>query len=330
MLLGPRQLGGAAIALLLLAGCAVPTSVVPTPVGTSNATASLGSSQPTLSASEIDAIHFRSTVGLRSDVGWIRQVAADPSSNVLAYGVPLTAVESAELDARPRSSEGVARAIYDYGHLLPGWAGLYVDTGVVVGMFTDTIARHRTALARLLNPAAHWDLTQAMWSAAELSGFKARLTSDEDWLASIGAVFESSLVDTPGNRIVLRISSKDARAPALIIDHFNGERWLRVQSDGVGPWSGPRGTLAVRVLSASGVPVENAECVPEPDVGSAFESGDVGILTSSEGWCVVSGVGATWFDVDIFVSLGGRHKVGTGRALVLANAVVELTIKLQE
>jgi hypothetical protein len=318
----------ALLGALLVVGCAMPR---PEPTVATAEPTPLEALEPVLAPAEMaNAIRFRTSVGLPADQAWIERVAADPASDKIRYGTPLTPVEGADLDARGLNVDAVENIIHTYGSQQPDWSGMFIDQhdgGLVVALFADRIPEHQAAIARLANPQARWEVRQARWSRTQLEAFHALVTAEEPWLATVDASFDSSAIDETNNRILLRISSTNPAAPALIIEHFDGAAWLRVESDGIGRWKGPRGNLEVEVVTPDGAPMLHADCVPEPDVQSANVPGDMGTGTSDAGICSFVNVAASWFDVRIFVSgPGPRREVGLGRAHVPAGGTVRIRV----
>lgn len=286
-----------------------------------------------LSPQEIlDARRFRELFGLRADDAWIRQVAADPTSEAgeTAYGVPLTPAERADLDQRADKSHPIAEVIEAYGSGQPDWGGLFIDQtlgGIVVGLFTDQLDLHREAIRNQLYPGAAFEVRKVRWTLAKLQALAARILEDREWLGTVAAAWDGSGVDIGANVVVLRISSANAAASDLITAHYEAQGQLRVESDGTGPILLPPGTLVVTARDARGRPVPGLDCVPIPDVAGAFDGG-IGYQTNEDGVCEIP-VRATGYEVRVETSIGGeRVTVGSGRTVVPPNGrgLIEILI----
>jgi hypothetical protein len=280
-----------------------------------------------------EAIRFRSSVGLRADEAYVRQLAVDPTAStaVTLYGVPLTPDEIAELDKRARNSDLVAETLKTYGRDHPDqWAGTFVDQrggGMVVIQFTGDLNEHRAALSKLVNPAASWEVRDARWSLADLASKRDLIEADRGWFETIDASYVRSVALPIDNVVELRISSANPAAPDLVTEHFHGDGWLRVLSDGVGVWDGPRGDLRVQVTDAAGRRLQGADmmCLPIPDEPAAYRDGPVGV--SFEGVCRAFALGATSYDVQILQRAGDEWKVvARARTTIVADREVEIVI----
>lgn len=325
-----------AAALLLAASVGAFTGAcgaTPTPWATPMVTPS---PSPHLSPEEIaQAVRFRVSTGLRSDEAWVRVVAADPRSDTEAYGLPLTAAEVADLSARVANADAIADVIDAYAQRQPDYAGLYIDQlrqGTVTVRFTGDPAPHVAAISALVAPGARWRVEPARWTVVDLEMLRREVDDQEAWFTTIGVAYDGTALDVRENRVSLRISSDNPAAPQLVLDHFRGADWLRVESDGVGPWTGGYGVLRVRVVSATGgPPPKSATCELEPDRPISFTLGDSGIGISNAGFCGFSRVPATDYDIVIVVHDGrGGRELGRGRASVLADAVTEVVVTVDE
>src|SRR5439155_7061484 len=125
----------------------------------------------------------------------------------------------------------------------------------------------------------------------------------------------------------LEISSRNPDASAAIIAHFDGADWLEVMSDGIGAWTGPRGTLVMHVVTPAGEPVEDAMCTIDPDDPAAqYDNGDVGMATRPDGLCRFEQIGATWFDAIAWLDVQNVRLEGHTRVLVIADKVTEVHV----
>jgi hypothetical protein len=283
-----------------------------------------------------DAIRFRTSVGFRADEAYVRQLSGDPSTalGVSLYGVPLTAAEIAELDKRARNEDLVAGTLTRYGEDHPDdWAGTFIDQaggGMVVIRFTGDLDEHRFALSKVVNPAAHWEVRAASWSVAELESRRRAIEADRDWFETIKASYVRSATPAIDNVLEVRISSANPAAPDLVMQHFNGAGWLRVVSDGIGSWDGPRGDLRVQVTDATGRNLRGGDfmCLPIPDKPAAYVDGPSGV--SFDGVCRAFALGATGYEIQI-LERSGEDWIVVGRTdtTILAGQEREIVIQIK-
>jgi len=323
----------AALAVLLAAACGFgdPSTTPDTPAvsGAPQATAAV----PQLNASELEeAIRFRETFGLRADVFWIRQVAADPESRGLVeFGVLLTPEEFGDMMRRNGIGlDSIKRMVVGYGLAHPrDWAGLFTDQqrgGILVAQFSANLDEHREALLGQLGPNAPLEIREVEWSDAELRAKADTLRGTEDWFLTIPAVLTGWGVDVTTNRISIKISSVNGDATKLIEEHFGWEGLVQVESDGTGEFLIPRGTLRVVVRDGAGQPVRGVRCEGEPDVGSG--AGGLSPRTDREGTCLLD-LPATGVWVHIVRGSGPTREIlGTGRAVVVPGEAREVVIDL--
>jgi len=211
---------------------------------------------PSLDDETREAARLRTAYGLRHDLAWIRQVAADPTS-VLDFGVPMLPAETASLFARNDLPDPVRRVLDAYGHT-DEFGGLYIDNaqgGVVVVLWTTDPAVHDAAIRPML-PACHpVEFRQVRWSERELRGWQDRISADMDWMTDIAAKLTGVGVDTSDNVVAIDISSANPDAADLIVAHYAApDGMIRVISDGTGAHLLPSGTVVGHVLMADGRP----------------------------------------------------------------------------
>ena len=321
-----------ALASLVLASLAV--AACASPALDQTAAPAIASASPVISELAVrEAIAFRTRFGLRADEAWVLAVAADPASEAgrAAYGTPLTRDELAELNARAANGHELSTLTEQYGgEHSDEWAGGYLVTasGVYVARFTGHLAEHEAALRRLASPIARLEVRGAEWTYAELNRQAWAIAADTDWLPSIHAWFARSGVDVASNRVLLRLSTANPDAAQAAMDHYEGEGWLVVESDGVGRWEGPRGTALIRAVTRSGRPAVGLDVVLTPDEPSAHL--DDGYLTGLDGISRISGAGATGYRVELFLETEdeGWLLVGRGRIVVMPDTVTKVTIRV--
>lgn len=292
---------------------------------------------PDLEEATLAAIQKRAEYGLRRDLAWVRQVAADPRATT-DFGVPMLPEEIESLFARNQLSDPVQAAMGRYGQG-DQFGGLYLDNalgGVIVVLWTSDPATLEATIRPQL-PRCHPVLfRQVRWSEAELRRWQNRIAADWDWFAEIPAAPQGVGADITQNVVTVEISSAGPAAADIIIAHYGAPTgMIRVESDGTGAALLPTGTVVGRVLTADGRrPGPNDLMV------------DNGSPDDPPGWC---GGG----DVGYGVGVDGRfeYPCKTGRRTILiqdwtsdgehpviasvvvevpAGGVVEVTIRLPE
>lgn len=234
-----------------------------------------------------------------------------------------------------RTADEVADIIQAYGAGQPTWAGVFIDHQTkrgVVGLFTDDLEIHEAAIRLRVDPTARWELAPARWTLAQLEAFRQQVDADQSWLRTIDAWWDSTGLATDQNKVLLRISSADDDAVDLVREHYGGQSWLLIETDGIGRWEGPRGTLVAIAISRRGDRVAGLDCVPIADVPSAFTSGDIGFATDAAGICRIEGVGATGYTVELKRDATGNADwvvVGRGRVTVPPNGVGQVQIVVE-
>lgn len=250
---------------LVLAGCAAgagatannlspeaedgaPTGIAAPPSGASP------SPNPAPDALIAESIDFRTLRGLRADESWVRSVAADARST-MTFGVPLLPEEEGELEARPRAFSDLAPLLQDYAARYPGeFGGMYVDPpggDRVVVMFTDRLAEHEAALAKLVHPAAWLQLRETPVAERDLDALMERIARDADALRSAGIFVVEMSRDDVARTVDLRVSTERPDAAGLLIGLY-GLSVTAAVIDPTGAYLKPRATLVGRTVDAAG------------------------------------------------------------------------------
>lgn len=280
---------------------------------------------PSLPADLAAAIAFRLSFGLRADEPWVRQVALDPSART-ETGVPLMPAEQVQVDRQMATASSVMSTVKSYAATQPEYAGARIDQqrgGTVVVSFSGHAAEHRAALARILPPDARLEVVEVRFTRDELLALS-RQVGDGEWMRAIGAVLQSSGVDTARNMVRVQISSANPDAGKEIIEHYGGQGRMYVESDGIGVALMPTGTLVVVAVDERGRPVGSllVNCTGDlPNTGT----GDVGYGTDARGeWR--ADLTATGYRVD--VSAAGVI-VGSARAVVKAGELTTVRVTVR-
>jgi hypothetical protein len=275
---------------------------------------------PSISLDDLAAaVRFREAFGLRSDEAWIIQVARDPSSahGTDVFGVPLTPAEVGELERRAIANDELQPVLESYGQRFADmYSGVWLaDDGTLLILFTKQIEEHRRALGSMIQPGAKVDVREARWTLRELNAFAERVRNDIDWLPQIEAWPLGVDVHIGNNAVQLLISSANPDTAEEIAEHFGADGWLRVESDGIGRWTGPTGSLTVIAVGPEGRPPPTLDCELVPDIRSAQPTEQFG--TDSDGRCHYRDIPAVGYTVNLRRSQGDTTVVvGTGRVNV--------------
>lgn len=317
----------------LVVGCdAGPTSESPSVSAPSIRTSDGPTAVPRLLVHEVaDARRFREDYGLRADDEWIRDVAADPTSDRTSFGVPLTTGEVAELNRRTAAADEIKNLVVDYALAhADEYAGAYTDQqrgGIFVAQFSGHVAEHKAALFARVRPGAPLEVREVRWSLEQLEAFASRLQGAGGWFRTIPAYLTGYGPNVPTNRVNVQISSVDPDAAAKIEAHF---RWtneiVEVETDGTGALLLPTGTLRIVARDSGGVPVPGLACVAIPDLDGAYEPRPIPMPTTDEiGRCVLR-LPATGYWIRLEVGEAPPELVAIGRAVVVADATMGVVI----
>lgn len=242
-------------------------------------------------------------MGLRADDLWISLVSADPSSRegTVVFGVPLLPWEFKQLVARTTTAVDAGAIVIEYGLTVPDdWHGSYIDQGrggIVVAEVFRNADRHRMALARLLPPAARWEVREVDQQTLDQIAFIERVKADRAWFRTINAEL-LDVVTNPmdGGIVELTYLAERRDLDAQIREHFGAPEWLRVERAGAPPWTGPVGDLVILAVDTNGRPVSGLLC----SLGAG-----TGLVTGPDGICRYPGAAATEGHVEL---LGGSEE----------------------
>ena len=293
----------------------------------------------TPSPDEADSIRLRTSMGLRSDIAWIRAVAADPRSS-LEYSVPLLPEEIAEIDARAVNADAVVVAIdrYTAAHA-DEFGGLYLDqehaAGAVTTLWTAHLDQHAAAMRALVHPTARIAFKAARFTYAELRAFQDRISADWGWMRDVGIAPMGVGVDIIANRVEIDVSSADPDAAPIVTDYYAAPPgMLAVISDGTGAALIRSGTIRGRVLDANGRP-PGERLVTElilqwtSDGPGDCGGGDIGYGLLGDGsFELPCQAGGHTIQVQIGIPDAGWQTIASGHVVAIADAVVNLEIRL--
>jgi len=293
----------------------------------------------TPSPNEADAIRIRTEFGLRSDVAYIRQVAADPTASSVQFSVPMLPAEIAEINRRMLSVDAIRGLVVRYTEDHPEeFAGIYIDHdngGALTTMWTGHLDQHAAAIRELVSGSKAVAFRSARHSYRDLYAIQERIAADWEWMRAFEIAPTGVGVDILKNVVEVDISSANENATTLILDHYQlGPEFLEVISDGTGAALLQWGTVRGRVVDILGqAPGERiaGELILQwtSDGPGDCGSGDIGFGLGPDGsFEVPCQAGGHTIMVQIGVPDVGWETIGSGHVVAAANAVVPLEIRL--
>lgn len=256
-----------AVVILWIVGLALgacQAGIVPTPSQRPAATppaAAVWAEPP--SQAELEAIRFRTEMGLRADITHVRAVAADPSAG-MEFGVPLLREEIAELLSRAADVDAIVEVVEAEAAQFPrDYCGLYLDNqneGAVTSAWKSSLKLHERAIRSKLHPNANVAFLDCRYSEAEVNELCDQLNAaDHDWMLEIPAIPTSWGCGNANFRVEMSISSVVPDAADRVLRHY-AELYnlppgiLVVTSDGTGAALRPWGKILITVLRPNGKP----------------------------------------------------------------------------
>jgi hypothetical protein len=323
------------VLILVLAACASGAPSAPTTTG---APPAMDPTPPPAEASLppeiLDAIAFREEMGLRSDVGWVQAVAANPAA-ILDWGVPLMAFEIAELEGRPTGEDAMVGAVQAYLAAHPDIAGgLYLDQargGIVTMLVTEDPTGHEAAIREEIGPDAPLVVRQVRWTEQELMDLQQRIADGRAFLDGIPARMTTSSTDVIANQVELTISSAVPDAAQRIIAQFGAEEGqLRVVSDGTGLLLLPTGRVEGRITAPPGVDVQMLSPQYETDIDIGPRDA-VGIGVRPDGTFTIEDLPPATYRIYVLELLeAGNREVASAEVVVPPGAAASVDLVYQE
>ncbi len=303
--------------------------------------AATGTPEPPPGQSDADiqrAMTERRGFGLRSDEAWVRAVAANPLARIQMLDFPMLPQEEVEFQGRQQAFDRVTGMAQRYAAEHPDqFAGLFVDQvhRLVVVRFTGDVETHRAGILKLLPGGGPLDVRLARFSSADLEALAERITQDLDWFRSIDAAFTSAGLDEINNQVELGISTANAAAPGLILEHFGvPPEELSITSDGTGVQLQPRGKVRIRVTKADGSPPGPNEYMlawepDRPGAGAGDCGSEVGQGIPPNGRVELPCAPGGWTIKVQTPDAAGWHDIGSAHAVVPPGLAVDLAITIK-
>ena len=172
------------------------------------------------------AMRQRQLFGLRSDLAWVQQVAADPRARMEALDFPMLPEEEAEFGSRQHAYEAAVEVIERYAAShVDQFGGVYTDqpNHVVVSLWTHDPDGHLAELNKLGAVAKIIVARQVRWSERELRTVQDQI--DWGWFSEVDAKGEGVGADIVRNVVEIDISSANPDAPRHIVEHYVGCAW---------------------------------------------------------------------------------------------------------
>lgn len=294
----------------------------------------LATPAPDLPPEIVEAIAQREALGLRSDLGWVQAVAANPDVN-LDWGIPLLAFEAAELERRATGESELVGIVQGYlAEHADVSGGLYIDQragGVLTVLVTDDPAPHEAALRALAKPDARLAVRQVRWTEQELLDVQDRLVAEQASIASLPAFVSSTGVDIMDNRVTVDVSSAVPDVGQRIAAQVGAaEGQLHVVSDGTGLLLLPTGRIEGRVVAPPGTDLSALSPQFEADVPIGARDA-VGIAIDPDGTFTIESLPPTGYRVYL-LDLSGQEprEAGEVRVTVPPGAVALAEIVYEE
>lgn len=284
------------------------------------------------------AMRQRQLFGLRSDLAWVQQVAADPRAQMEALDFPMLPEEEAEFGSRQRAYEAAVEVIQRYAAShVDQFGGVYIDqpNHVVVTLWTDDPEGHLADLNKLGAVAKPIVARQVRWSERELRAVQDQV--DWDWFSEVDAKGEGVGADIVRNVVEIDISSANPDAPRHIVEHYIDALgippdMLVVTSDGTGAALLPFGTVRGVVTLADGSePGYNNLMVDGRGAGpGSCGGGDIGYGVGADGrFRIPCQVGEYTMVIEAPLPRdGGWVVVGRADVTVRADETVKVRIRL--
>jgi hypothetical protein len=268
-------------------------------------------------------VMFRRAYGLRSDREWLIKVATDPSASG-ELSVPLLPGEVDAVARRDLAIQQLAPAVERYGELFPDeFAGSFIATTRVVIRFTARVSTHLADLKALFGGTAPIQVVEAGQSVADLERIASDIEADSDWFKTVGVTLVQAEVAVLTNGVNVVYRADDSSVEPVIVEHFGSPAWLHLERAGSPSWDGPRGSLRVMVVDATGHPIDVTCQITSLDKRVTDE-----LLPreSMDGLCSAQGLPAVDWEIRASYEQGGTTTLAIARVHVPDGGVGTATI----
>jgi hypothetical protein len=212
-----------------------------------------------LDAETRQAIELRQQLGLRADLAWVQQVAADPNADTQLLAIPLTPAETLEIERRFAQSDEAAQIANAYAtEHRDSFAGLYIDQkrgSRIVVLFTADVGAHQAALDALWGEPGFIVVEAAAFTQSALHHIQEEIGDASDELRAQGITLLSisaGYLNESGYQNNVEVEAKSDNPEARdILEAFGPPGAVAVQifpSDQ--PWSNPAGGPGWRFLGS--------------------------------------------------------------------------------
>lgn len=149
----------------------------------------------------------------------VRATAGDPSVERV-MNAAFSQAEAAEMRAR-LAMQGHVREIAGYGAAHPDdYAGMYIDRGAAVAVFTGRLAEHLSALSALFAAPGRLRVQQGRWSWSQLVATSAQIGAMRGQLAAEGLALYSVTPDPRLNVVRVGVNQVTPAATAYFAERF--------------------------------------------------------------------------------------------------------------
>lgn len=168
-------------------------------------------------------IDFRREMALPHAPAYVASLHFEPVplSKVDWNGMLFTAAEAAELRARDLAAAEINAVTRRYmgNQRTDTFAGLYLDHaagGVMTVLVTKDVAKHRSALSRLVSDPARLSVRKVSYSERNLVRMQDRVAEAQDALRKRGITIGFTSIDVPGNRVVVGVPEATVEVRAAL------------------------------------------------------------------------------------------------------------------
>ena len=203
-----------------------------------------------------DAIQFREDFGFRSDRAYVRRTFDDPDFSDTTWGVPLDAVELADLQQRQEARSLMGDAI-GYATNQPDTGGLYIDQrhhGWPVFLFTGDIEAHRSAIDARLPDSVQFTIRKVTRSWAGLLAMQDAIDAHRRELAKAGVTLVSTGPDTIHNTLEVGVLANLGHARQILARYGDGIVVVLEQPSQLDSGLPPTDAIEARSTDTRGVP----------------------------------------------------------------------------